>query len=248
MPSPPVRAPLATHAADIEVGPRPRRFVLVLSGLLFAIGTIGSNLGPAWVDERPAIVLALSSRNRNLLGSVPFIDPLPYALIGFSRVLLAGAALFFLGRWYGRKAIEWTEGQVGELPLIYTWFQRAVDRAGWLIVMLMPGSNLVCLMAGHRRMDPRRFFVFLCIGIAGKLAVLWAGGKQFEDEIKSFLNAINDYQWYIVGGLFALTFIQSARKAKRAIPEVLDEIETPDGVIAHGAGQQEDEYKPDGHL
>ena len=35
------------------------------------------------------------------------------------RILLAGVTLFFLGRWYGTKAIEWTEGQMGELPAIY---------------------------------------------------------------------------------------------------------------------------------
>jgi membrane protein DedA with SNARE-associated domain len=212
---------------DLQPRPAARRFILILSGLLFAIGTVGSNVGPAWIDERPAVVLAMSSRNRNLLGSVPFIDPLTFTIIGFSRVLLAGVALFYLGRWYGSTAIRWTEGQVGELPAIYTWFQRAVDKAGWLMVLLMPGSNLVCMMAGYRRMKPPAFLIFISVGIAAKLAVLWAGGKKFEDEIKSFLNAIDSYQWYIVGGLFAITFLQSMRKAKRSLPEVLHELEAP---------------------
>ena len=239
-PKSPAPASVVIPAPDLEVSPFARRFVLVLSATLFAVGTIGSNIGPALVDERPAVVLALASRNRNLLGSVPFIDPLPYALIGFCRVLIAGVALFFLGRWYGRKAIEWTEGQVGELPAIYAWFQRAVDRAGWLMVLLMPGSNLVCLMAGHRRMHPRRFVVFLSAGIAIKLAVLWAGGQAFKDEIKSFLDAINDYQWYIVAALFGITFLQSARKANRRVPEVIHEIRTPDGIVVeHGPGANE---------
>src|SRR5215218_5915111 len=98
---PSMQPPLTSDGAAIpDLQPRPaaRRFILVLSGLLFAIGTLGSNLGPAWVDERPELVLAMSSRNRNLLGSVPFIDPLSYTLIGFSRLLLAGVTLFFLGR------------------------------------------------------------------------------------------------------------------------------------------------------
>jgi membrane protein YqaA with SNARE-associated domain len=234
---PSMQPPLTPGGAavpELQPGPFARRFILVMSGLLFAIGTVGSNVGPAWVDERPALVLAMSSRNRNLLGSVPFIDPLAYTLIGFSRVLLAGVVLFFLGRWYGATAIRWTEGQVGELPSIYGWFQRTVDRAGWLMLLLMPGSNLVCMMAGYRRMKPRLFMVCICIGIAAKLIALWIGGKIFEDQIRWFLDAINDYQWYIVGGLFAITFLQSARKTKRNMPQILDELQTPDGIVPDG--------------
>ncbi len=218
-------------APDIVVSPGKRRLILSLSLFLFVIGTFGSNIGPAWVDERPAVVLALSSRNRNLLGSVPFIDLLPYSLLGFGRLLLAGVALFYLGRWYGDKAISWAEGRVGELPAIYGWFQRAIDRAGWLMLLLMPASNLVCMMAGHRRMRARTFLPFISIGIALKLTVLWIGGKAFEDEIVSFLDFINKYQWWVVGGLFAITILQSGNKVRKALPEVLDEIETPDGII-----------------
>lgn len=222
---------------ELQVSRAARRFILILSGALFVVGTIGSNVGPAWIDERPAVVLAMSARNRNLLASVPFIDPLSFSIIGFSRVLLAGVALFFLGRWYGATAIRWTEGQIGELPSIYDWFRRAIDRAGWLMLLLMPGSNLVCMMAGYRRMKPRLFLICISVGIAAKLGVLWAGGKIFEDEIRSFLDAIDGYQWYIVGGLFAITFLQSWRKAKRSMAEIIDEIETPDGIIGPPADQ-----------
>ena len=109
---------------EIEVSGGLKRFILVASATLFALGTFGSNVGPAWVDERPAVVLALSSRNRNLFASVPFMDPLPFVLIGFTRVFIAGMVLFFLGRWYGDRALGWTEKQVGELPAIYRWFAK----------------------------------------------------------------------------------------------------------------------------
>jgi hypothetical protein len=82
-------------------------------------------------------------------------------------------------------------------------------------VILMPGSNLVCMMAGtggcrcvcsrpartrhraeadrhpHRRRPvPRR-----------------ARGRP---------RLIGKYQWWLVGGLFALSFLQSGRKMKKA--------------------------------
>lgn len=191
-----------------------RKAVLTLTTMLFVIGTIGSNIGPALVDEKPILVLILSSRNRNLFGSVPYIDLFPYLIIGFTRVLVAGVALYLVGRWYGTKALGWVESNMGELPAIYRWTERAVDKAGPAMVVLMPGSNIVCLLLGHRRMQPQKFVPLLMIGIAFKLAILWQGGKIFEEQIKSFLDWIEKYQWYIVMGLFALSFLQSARKGR----------------------------------
>ena len=212
---------------QIQVRPSARRAVLIMSGLLYATGTFGSSVAPAWIDNRPEVVLALSARNRNLFASVPFIDPLSYSLIGFARGLLVGVTLFFLGRWYGDTAIKWTEGQIGEMPAMYRWFQRAVDKAGWLMLLLMPGSNLVCMMAGYRRMRPDRFVAIISVGIAAKMAVLWAGGKVFEDQIRSFLDAISSYQWYVVGGLFAIAFLQALRQTKRSLPQMIHELEDP---------------------
>ena len=214
--------PRATHPSPVA-----KRSVLIGSIVLFALGTIGSNIGPAVIDDHPAWVLALSSRNRNLFASVPYIDPLPYALIGFVRLLVAGSTLFFLGRWYGERAIAWTEKQAGELPALYRWFARAMDRAGWLVVIVFCASNLVWMMAGHRRMAPARYVVLLAVGIVIRLSILWAGGQAFEEQIRSFLNWMEDYQWWVVGGLFAVSFAQSARRAKRDLPEVVHEIEHP---------------------
>ena len=191
-----------------------RKAVLTITTLLFVIGTIGSNIGPALVDERPRLVLLLSSRNRNLFGSVPYIDLLSYSLIGFSRVLVAGIALFLVGRWYGAKALGWVEGNMGELPSIYKWTERAVDRAGSVMLVLMPGSNIVCLLLGHRKMSSKRFVPLLMIGIALKLVVLWRGGKLFESQIKDFLSYIERYQWWVVGALFIASSLQSARKGR----------------------------------
>lgn len=227
-----VDADVIGHDAPATPGARARRSILIASAVLFTAGTVGSNVGPALVDEHPALVLAFASRNRNLFGSVPFIDPLPYALIGFCRILLAAVVLFYLGRWYGERAIGWTERQVGDMPPIYKWFERAVARAGWLLFILMPGSNLVCIMAGHQRVPVRRFVPLISIGIALKLSVLWMGGKTFEDQIRSFLSWIEDYQWYVVAGLFVISFLQSARHARRDLPEIVHELEHPseDGV------------------
>lgn len=189
------------------------------TSILFAAGTIGTNIGPALVDDRPALVLTLSARNRNLFGSVPYIDPLPYFTIGFLRLLVAGMALFFVGRWFGERALRWTEAQVGEMPRIYRWTEAATLRAGWLAVLLMPGSNIVCLLVGHLKMAPARFAALITTGIVVRLVVLWYGGQAFEDEIRAALDWIDQYQWWVVGALFALSFFQASRRKSPGTPQ-----------------------------
>ena len=185
---------------------------MVFTSFLFVIGTIGTNIGPALVDEHPLLVLMLSSRNRNLFASIPYVGAGTFFVVGFLRLLAAAGALYLVGRWYGHKALAWTESQVGEMPAIYRWTERFTSRFGWIALFLMPGSNVVCLLVGHLSMAPRRFVTVATTGIAVRLTVLWFGGKQVEDQIQSVVGWINRYQWWVVGTLFAITFIQTARR------------------------------------
>lgn len=203
-----------------------RKAILVLTSFLFVIGTIGTNIGPALVDNHPLLVISLSARNRNLFGSVPYIDALPYFLVGFTRLMVAAIALFLVGRWFGDRTLAWVERQIDGLPSAFHWTERAVDRYGWLAVLFMPGSNVVCALVGHRRMEPRRFVPIVALGVLLRLSVLWAGGKAFEEQIRWFLSHIERYQWWIVAGLFALTFLQSAtRNTGRRKRVTLEELE-----------------------
>ncbi len=195
-----------------------RKLLVAFTSCLFVIGTIGTNIGPALVDDRPLLVLFLSSRSRNLFGSVPFIDPLPFFLVGFCRLLVAAIALFYVGRLFGERALRWTEAQVGEIPRIYRWTERATLRIGWLAAFLMPGSNIVCLLLGHLKLDPRKFIPAVASGIVFRLLVMWFGGKLFEDQIRAALDWLDAYQWWLVGGLFAITFFQASRRKSPGAP------------------------------
>jgi hypothetical protein len=47
---------------------------------------------------------------------------------------------------------------------------------------------------------------------------LWFGGKLFEDQIRSALDWLDAYQWWLVGGLFAITFFQTSRRKSPGAP------------------------------
>jgi len=196
-----------------------RKTVLAITSLLFICGTIGTNIGPALVDEHPLLVLTLSSRNRNLFGSVPFTSPVPYFIIGFLRLLAAAVALYFVGRWYGDRTVRWVEDNVGEMPALYRWTEKAVNKAGWLMLFLMPGSNVVCVLVGHRQMRTRQFFAVVLPAIGFRLIVMRIGGDAFETQVRWFLKSIERYQWFIVFGLFALSAVQMRKRRPLAPPD-----------------------------
>jgi hypothetical protein len=97
----------------------------------------------------------------------------------------------------------------------------AADRAGGALVVLMPGSNIVCALVGLRGMRRGAFGAYLSLGIALRLAWVWIAARQFESQLKSALDWIEQYQWWLVGGFLLLTFLQSWRRNARTI-ETLD--------------------------
>jgi membrane protein DedA with SNARE-associated domain len=225
--------PLAPPAAPSDPLPppdpaaraKPRYHRLRLSTLLGTIGVlivasnIGTILSATLVNDHPVALIALSARIRHLLLAVAAgIDPLPYFLVGFARLMVPAAAFYLLGRWYGDAGLRWLEKQAGGLPPTIRWVEKAFVRVKEPIVILMPGSNIVCLLAGASKMTPRMYGALATIGILGRLVVFWFLGKALEEPLGVVLDWIQRYQWWIVGAFILLTFGQSFRKASAQLP------------------------------
>jgi uncharacterized membrane protein YdjX (TVP38/TMEM64 family) len=84
----------------------------------------------------------------------------------------------------------------------------------------MPGSNLVCLLAGARGMSARTFGLTLSTGILVRLAFFWFVGKAFQDPLQTLLDWITKYQWWIAGAFLILTMAQSFRRASVAVKQL----------------------------
>lgn len=187
---------------------------------LVVLANIGTVLAPRLVTSNPPLLLLLSARNRHLLLTVAAdIDPVAYAATAAPRLALAAVVCFLLGRYHGAAALEWIERQAqGELPATFRWIERGVDRAGWLLLVLMPGSNVVCTLVGMRRMAVRQFAVLLATGIVVRLVTFWVLGRAFEEPLDKVLDFIERYQWWLVGAFFVVTLLSSVRRSTRVQP------------------------------
>jgi membrane protein DedA with SNARE-associated domain len=213
--------------------PRVRQLTIAF-GVLIVCTNIGSITAPSLVKRSPELLLALSSRIRHLLFSVPAgINPVSYAAIGYVRLMIAGLICFQLGHLVGHRLFAWFDAQLeGQRPATLRWIERGVERADWLLVMLFPGSNVVCFLVGRRRMAMRRFVPLISVGIIVRLIWVWFAAKQFESELKTALDFIDRYQFWFIGAFLVLTIVPSMRKsiaAEKALraAEAAEDVDAP---------------------
>jgi membrane protein DedA with SNARE-associated domain len=214
-------------ASASEPAPEPfnrRRLTLLMIPItgFFVLGFVGNWLAPALVD-RPNLLLAIDSRTRYLLLAIGAgITALPFFAIAFTRLFVADPLFYLLGRWYGDAGLRWLEKQAGGKGSLgwIGWVEKHFPKWGLPFIAIMP-NQLVCLLAGSSRVRPRTFFALNVGGTTIRLVIVWALGQQFREPLGDVVGFVQRYQWWLVGGLFALSMVQSTRRAARG------QIETP---------------------
>lgn len=207
--------------ADATPRQRDRRLTLLTTivGVSFLVANIGSLSSAAIVKEHPELLLALSSRNRHLLFAVgAHINPIAYAVIPFLRVIPIALVYFLLAYWYGDRGRSWYERELGSVPRTISWAERAFDRAGPIVIIVFAGSQLTWMLAGLRRLSPKRFVSYEIIGIALRLVVIWWLGKQFTSQLETALDFVQRHQWKLTALLVATVVFQT-RKTVRNMPK-----------------------------
>ena len=209
--------------SDVEPSPaRPRdRRLAFLTGIVavsFIVANIGSISSAAIVKEHPELLLALSSRNRHLLFAVgAHINPVAYAIIPFLRMIPIALAYFLLAFHYGERGRGWYERELGSVPRSIRWAERAFDRVGPVIIIFFAGSQLTWMLAGLRKLPPKRFIAYEVIGIALRLIVIWWLGKRFSSQLTSVLDFIQRNQWKLTI-LLLVTVVFQTRKTMKKMP------------------------------
>jgi hypothetical protein len=212
-----------TESAAIETADTPHvrptwaPLTLVAFVLLVIATNIASAVWARWIDTNPEGLLLLSSRNRYLALSVAAGVPLGlYALIGFVRIGAAFVVCHLIGRAYHDDAIGWFRKYLGVKSDTIDSFNRGFGKAEWFLIPFFAGSNIVAALTGVHRTPPVRLGVLLSVGIALRLALMWVLARIFDDQLVSFLEWLQRYQWWAVAISIALVVLINLRNFRGA--------------------------------
>ena len=166
-----------------------------VAGVSFLVANVGTILSAKLVKSHPAVLLALSSRNRHLLltkgAGIGFVA---FALIPLVRTVPVALSYFLMAHGYGEQGRAWMEREAGGVPGTVGWAERVFDRLGPATLLLFAGSQLAWLIAGLRKIPTRTFLAFEVAGIAARVAFFWILGERFKKQITSLLGVIGRKQ------------------------------------------------------
>ena len=156
--------------------------VVALAIASFAIALIGDLIASVIFDSRPALLLAMNPRLRYLVNAANELDPLPYATIGFARLVASDPLYYLLGFWYGDRAIAWTARRSRTYGPMIDDGARLFRRAAYPIIFIAP-SSIVSTLAAATGIRPATFFGLNLSGTAVRLVLVWYVGGLVEDQV-----------------------------------------------------------------
>jgi membrane protein DedA with SNARE-associated domain len=203
-----------TDTDQIEAAPAPVPRTGPVWVVLFVALVVCTNVAAgAWAgmeEDHPLKLLALSSRNRYLVLTVPALSssPLQWALVGALRLLAAAVVCHMIGRCYGDRALRWFWRFLGMPQEQVAKFEQQVARAEWFVVPFFVGSNIVWALTGAASTTWKKLAPMFAIGVTIRLALIWWLAKAFESQLRSVIDWTSRYQlWIIIGSVVIVVLV-----------------------------------------
>jgi hypothetical protein len=215
----PAPLPPPPPGATVEDVPkRPRWGLLALAAFigLVACTNIANGVWAGWIDDHPARVLALSSRQRYLVFAVSSgIGVVPYAVVASVRIAVAFVVCHLIGRAYRDDVLRVFTRYLGLTPEAIEVYRNGLDKAEIFMIPFFVGSNIVAALTGIHRTAPRRLALLLGIGIAGRLALMWWLAKAFEEPLKDVLRWVDRYDRWVILVSILLVIVINVRNFRK---------------------------------
>lgn len=219
-------------------GPRHSRRTLTLLVapiiVLIVAANVGDALATTLAPTHPLVLIALNSRNRNLVLVTNQLDALSYYGVATFRLLLSDPLFFLLGAWYGERAVQWMEQRTRSFGSTLRQMERWFGRAAYPVVFLAP-NNIVCLLAGAAGMSVAGFLVVNLAGTLVRLYLIRRVGEAFEAPIDDLLGFLSDYRLpllvlsVVIVGATSLWELRKGDGELDAVLHLEDDLEPDDG-------------------
>ncbi len=211
---PAAAAAVAAEAAEPAAEPAPWWGPIAVAAFVGLV--VCTNLANAfwarWVIDNPAGLLALSSRQRYLVGTVAAgIGVVPYVVVATVRIGAAFVVCHLIGRAYRGKVLRLFTRYLGLTPEAIDTYYRGLERAEMVVVPFFVGSNIIAALTGIRGTRPARLGALLAVGIGGRLALMWWLAKMFEEPITDFLRWVDRYDKWVILVSVALVILVNVR-------------------------------------
>ncbi len=187
---------------------RPPNKGLLTLALIPIVGIlVGGNIAllgfkPLLIKDHPLLLLLVSPSRTFMVLVQARLDAVSYYAVVIVRSLLADPSYYFLGYWFGVKAIGYIKKYTPELGEIATKLEQWFPRFGWLLVLLYP-HPLVMVMAGASTMS---FFTFITLDFAGVMigAYLVREFGWLVQGLVDWITRFNAKYWIPLTGVFLL--------------------------------------------
>ena len=183
---------------------------------LLVVANVGAVTAPRLQKSHPALMLAMSARNRHLLVAVTnHIDALSYALVGFGRMMLSAVVCYGLGRVFGDRTLGWLRRYLGVPQASIDQLERGFETASWALVPFFAGSNIVAMLAGLRPLPFKRFLALVAVGAAGRLVLFWYLAERLRSPLETFVRYSTRFQWPLMALLLGWIVFSNVRNFRR---------------------------------
>lgn len=196
----------------------PRAAWLFVGGwvALVIAANVGTIVSPSLQKSNPALLLALSARNRHLLMAIGNdVSPMAYVVVSTVRILAAALVCYGLGRSFGPRALHWFRRYMGLPKQSLDQMERGFEKASWVLVPFFVGSNIVAMLAGQRPLPIKRYVALLVVGIAARLALFWILADQLEGPLDAFVRFTTRFQWPLMAVLFGWVILSNAARFRK---------------------------------
>ncbi|MEM9616046.1 MAG: hypothetical protein AAGA59_24145 [Actinomycetota bacterium] len=174
------------------------RSVVALAVISWGTALVGDLIASLIFDSRPGLLLAMNPRLRYLVNGANELSVVPYALIGFARLIASDPLYYLLGYWYGDRAIAWTARRSRTYGPLVEDGQRFFRKAAYPIIFFAPNS-LVSALSAISGIRPRIFFTLNITGTIVRLIAVWFIGGLIEDQVDSVQSWIGGNRIWILG-------------------------------------------------